>query len=91
MELDRKAFHFDLDNESVKRFYTTERPEQGALEKAPAIWSGLSLSEMDDCFSLSSYFVAPQEEHLYPVVTVSSHALLTSTCSSHAALSVTVS
>ena len=42
MELDRKAFHFDLDNESVERFYneecdsraietervgTTERPE----------------------------------------------------------------
>lgn len=25
MELDRKAFHFDLDNESVKRFYTGKR------------------------------------------------------------------
>jgi len=61
------------------------------LEKAPTIWSGLSLSEIDDCFSLPSYFVAPQEEHLYPVATVSSHALLTNTCSSHAASSVTVS
>ena len=28
------------------------------------------------------YFVAPQPEHLYPVVTVSSHAALTCTCSS---------
>ena len=25
MELDRKAFHFDLGNESVKRFYTGKR------------------------------------------------------------------
>lgn len=25
MELDRKAFHFDLDNESVERFYTGKR------------------------------------------------------------------
>lgn len=25
MELDRKAFHFDLDNESVKRFYTGKK------------------------------------------------------------------
>ena len=29
------------------------------------------------CATLSSYFVAPQEEHLYPVVTVSSQAALT--------------
>ena len=28
------------------------------------------------------YFVAPQPEHLYPVVTVSSHAALVCTCSS---------
>ena len=32
--------------------------------------------------ALSSYFVAPQEEHLYPVVTVSSHESRTCTCSS---------
>ena len=25
MELDRKAFHFDLDNESVERFYTGKK------------------------------------------------------------------
>lgn len=25
MELDRKAFHFDLDNESVERFYMVKR------------------------------------------------------------------
>ena len=25
MELDRKAFHFDLDNKSVKRFYTGKK------------------------------------------------------------------
>lgn len=33
-------------------------------------------------FSGFRYFVVPQEEHLYPVVTVSSHAALTCTCSS---------
>lgn len=53
-----------------------------ALEKAPVKWPGLSFPEIDDCFALSSYFVAPQEEHLYPVVTVSSHASRTCTCSS---------
>lgn len=61
----------------MERVGTTERPEQRALEKAPSIWSGLSLPEIDDCLALSSYFVAPQEEHLYPVVTVSSQAALT--------------
>lgn len=25
MELDRKAFHFDLDNKSVERFYTGKK------------------------------------------------------------------
>lgn len=62
----------------------THRPQGRSMniKKAPAIWSGLSLPEIDDCLALSSYFVAPQEEHLYPVVTVSSHAALTCTCSS---------
>lgn len=57
----------------------THRPQgrSMSIKKAPAIWSGLSLSEKDDCLALSSYFVAPQEEHLYPVVTVSSQAALT--------------
>jgi hypothetical protein len=67
---------------SPERIGTTERPEQSALEKAPVKWPGLSFPEIDDCFALSSYFVAPQEEHLYPVVTVSSHASRTCTCSS---------
>lgn len=51
----------------------------------------LAYKRSDSEFGGGRYFVAPQEEHLYPVVTVSSHALLTSTCSSHAASSVTVS
>lgn len=63
-------------------FKDSLRPEQSALEKAPVKWPGLSFPEIDDCFALSSYFVAPQEEHLYPVVTVSSHASRTCTCSS---------
>lgn len=74
-ECDRRAIE-------TERIGTTERPEQSALEKAPVKWPGLSFPEIDDCFALSSYFVAPQEEHLYPVVTVSSHASRTCTCSS---------
>lgn len=50
----------------------------------PAVSIGLNL--MLDRYSLEfsgfRYFVAPQPEHLYPVVTVSSHAALTCTCSS---------
>lgn len=47
MELDRKAFHFDLDNESVKRFYTGKRNawsdiqdflESHSFEKLPIFW-----------------------------------------------------
>lgn len=46
----------------------------------------MRLSSMDSCLAYTRsdpesgygrYFVAPQPEHLYPVVTVSSHAALT--------------
>ena len=62
----------------------THRPQGRSMniKKAPVKWPGLSFPEIDDCFAISSYFVAPQEEHLYPVVTVSSHASRTCTCSS---------
>lgn len=57
--------------------------------------ASIDLNLMLDLYGLEfggfRYFVAPQEEHLYPVVTVSSQAALTCTCSSYAALSVTVS
>ena len=50
----------------------------------PAVSIGLNL--MLDRYGLEfsgfRYFVAPQPEHLYPVVTVSSHAALTCICSS---------
>lgn len=42
----------------------------------------LAYKRSDSEFGGGRYFVAPQEEHLYPVVTVSSHAPLTCTCSS---------
>lgn len=47
MELDRKAFHFDLDNESVERFYTGKKNpwsdiqdflESHCFEKATIFW-----------------------------------------------------
>lgn len=59
--------------------------------RLPPLDFSLAYKRSDSEFGGGRYFVAPQEEHLYPVVTVSSHALLTSTCSSHAASSVTVS
>ena len=51
----------------------------------------LAYKRSDSEFGGGRYFVAPQEEHLYPVVTVSSHAALTCTCSSYASATFTCS
>lgn len=63
MELDRKAFHFDLDNKSVERFYTGK--------KNP--WSDIQDFLESHCFENAvivryirkheiPYFRAPQEQ-----------------------------
>lgn len=51
----------------------------------------LAYKRSDSEFGGGRYFVALQEEHLYPVVTVSSHAALTCTCSSYASATFTCS
>ena len=35
MELDRKAFHFDLDNKSVERFYTGKKNPWSDIQEPP--------------------------------------------------------
>lgn len=51
MELDRKAFHFDLDNESVERFYTGKKNPwsdiQDFLESHPIALKSHNILDMN--------------------------------------------
>ena len=71
----------------------THRPQgrSMSIRKSPGHLVGAFLVLKRRLPCSSSYFVAPQEEHLYPVVTVSSHASLTCTCSSLASDTFTCS
>lgn len=53
MELDRKAFHFDLDNKSVERFYTGKKNPWSDIQDfrwfqpVPVPTHSLGLEELD--------------------------------------------